>query len=894
MKMNQILNKLKNLNLPKMNKKLSKNGVINIVAMVLLVLAHIAILLVVQQSWRYYSIYPSLFGSAVAIVLCFLAIVDIVFFIGFNHKDLVLRIISAVLAIFLLIGGTVGTYYLRRVNSTVDNILDDGKSEKYELFSGAIVYYDEANKFKKLSDLAGKRIGMLAETSNGVSYLATEELNKEKIDYAVINYKTNTELMTALIDKKVDAIAITSAYKTIYGNDENSAFLEYLDHLVELHTFEKEMKVDTNRSQKNISKEPFNVLLIGYSRTDIGSPVGLADSIILTTINPQTYTVSMMSIARDSFVPIPCYGGERDKINSGRSTSRACFVETVKEFVDMDIDYYMELDYLGLVAIVNAIGGIKINNPVAFELDGIYVPAGEGVFADGQMALQFCRERHHMPGGDFDRQQHQKEVIIEIAKKFIRSGDINLALNAMDAASDWMSTDMTLAQLTNIFNLLLNTKNYTGMETFSLVDFQNSRMTGNGGLLYYSMSMRLPLWVYLIYQGSYDESIQHVKDVMGEFKTVNQTKNFEFSVHYPYARPGFTSDNYDNKYMFTPDPMPPYWATLSGLTQSEAQAWAAANGAKIVFNVVNFGEPGYDESMEGRIVSQSVRYGALVSEYPSATVTIMGPKEIDPSKMVPNFVGSNYKDARDWARTYGVPYDIDFDTSVSGEVGKVVSQSESPYTLIENISGRITFVVKAGTQEIKFDSNGHGQAPNSITVITGDDAKSFPDMNPTIVNGDKFIGWFTEKENGKGTRVYSTADVTGNVTVYAHWGCAEHKWKITTPATCDKDGEQVCEKCGEKQAIAKTGHKWVDGNITEQPTCTEPGKRMQTCQNDSSHTREVEVAALGHTWSGWVVTTPAAVGTPGVETNTCSVCGATETREIPALEPENTDSGQGG
>lgn len=633
-----------------------KKQIFSILSLVILVLAHIAVLTTIALSRRYYAIYPSIFGSAVGIVICLLIIIDILFFVGLNYKDLALRIVSLVLVVLMLVGGTIGANYVNRVNKAIDNVLDT-ESIEYETFSGVFAYYKgSGNSFTSLNDLANKKIGMLVETSDGIAYLATRDLEKEKMDYATVDYRTNDELMQALIDKDVDAIVITSSYRTIYERDENSAFSQYLDDIVDFYSFEEKMKVESNRKAKNISNEPFNVLLIGYSRTDIGSPVGLADSIIVATINPKTYTVSMMSIARDSFVPIPCYGGQVDKINSGRSTSRACFIETVENFIGMDIDYWMELDYLGLVAIVNEIGGIYINNPVEFELDGIYVPAGDHVFADGQMALQFCRERHHMPNGDFDRQQHQKEVIIAIAKKFIESGDVSLALRAMEVASGdgdeesrFLWTDFTLNQLTSIFNLLLNTRNYTTLDTFDLVDFQTLRMTGYGGIMYYSYSMRLPLWVYLIYQGSYNESIGHMKEILGDYTTVNQDYGFNYSSKNPYVRPDFYSTEYENKFMFEPEPMPAYWASLEGMSLSEASAWASANGVSLSVSYINAGETGYDASKEGTIVSQTPRYGALVSEYATGTVTVMGSGEIDESLLVPNFVGRNVRSARNWA-----------------------------------------------------------------------------------------------------------------------------------------------------------------------------------------------------------------------------------------------------
>jgi len=775
-------------------------------------------------------------GGITQSILPCLEVLSLSFF-GFNHKDMLLKVVSTIMTLLLLVGGTFGAYYIAKTNGIINSVLDDGKSDKYETYSGVFVSYDKNNSFSSLADLNGKRVGMLTETTNGITYIANGLLSKEKIDYAQVDYKSNAEMMQALLDGDVDAIAITSAYRKIYENDENSTFGSYLDKLTDFYSFEQELKVETSKSTKNLSTDPFNVLLIGYSRTDIGSTVGLADSIILATINPQTYTVSMMSIARDSFVPISCYGGTYDKINSGRSTSRACFIETVEDFIGMDIDYYMELDYLGLVQIVNTIGGVRITNPVDFELDGIFVPAGTYV-ADGQMALQFCRERHHMPNGDFDRQQHQKEVIIGIAKKFIQSGDITLALNAMNAASDGMSTDMTLSQLTNVFNLLLNTRNFTSLDTFSLVDFQTLRITGYGGIMYYSYDMRLPLWVYLIYEGSYNESMNHLKEIMGEYNTIVQDRSFEFSSLNPYVRAPFYSTDYENKFLFTPPPMPAYWANLVGLSQSEAMQWASANGVSLSIDIIGPADPGYDVSLEGQVVDQSVRYGALVSEYGSGTITVMGIAELDESKQVPNFVGESFTKAIRWARNYGVPITIEFDAT-SGEVGKVVSQNIAPYTSID-VAREKGFVVhvKNGKYTVKFETE-YGTAPDDITSTTEDayegNYKTFPSLSNFKEDGlaYNFIGWFTKD----GTQVYDTEDVTASTTVYAKWEkiCVDHLWGewITDEEPTCKAGSKhrICERCQEREnesipAISEHSYEEVE-NVPA--TCDADGHKKYRC-----------------------------------------------------------------
>ena len=336
----------------------------------------------------------------------------------------------------------------------------------------------------------------------------------------------------------------------------------------------------------------------------------------------------------------------------------------------MDIDYYMEADYEAIVYMVDALDGVYIDNPVAFELDGYYVPQGH-ILANGWQALEFCRERHHMPNGDFDRQQHQKEVIIEIARKLIASGDASKGLTIMRGISEWFSTDLTFQQLSGVFNLLLNTKNYTSLDTFDLVDFHTLRITGSGGIMYYSYSMHLPLWVYLIYQGSYDESMAHINEVMGNYKAINQYKALEFSAREPYVREPFYSLEYEAKFMYQPDPMPPYWANLVGMQMAEALQWASSNGVQLSVKNILAGEPGYNAAEEGFVVAQSVYYGQLISEYGSGTITVMGTGEIDESKQVPNFVGKNYQEVINWTRNYGVNRNVKYvNTDDASKIGK--------------------------------------------------------------------------------------------------------------------------------------------------------------------------------------------------------------------------------
>ena len=670
------------------NKPKKKVNVFTIVLCCFIVLAHIAFVVAVFNSYQYYAIYPSVFGSIVAIVTCILIITDIIFFVGFNHKDLALKVVTLILAVSIFAGGTVGTYLLMKVNGSLGNIINNGEA-KYETVSGVFTYMNKDLELISLEDIDGLSIGFVSESTRGIATIAKEKLDELKINYAPIEYNNNIELLLHLADGSVGVAVFPNGYQGLFTGDENNDYSSYLTNMNDFYTFEEQVKVDQKISKKNLSKEPFNILLIGWSRTDIGSTVGLADAIMVATINPQTYTISLMSIARDSYVDIPCYGNTKDKINSGRSTSRACFIDTVEQLVGKEMDFYMELDYYAIAIGINVIGGITIENPVEFELDGQYMPAGR-YLADGYQVLQFVRERHHMPNGDFDRQQHQKEVIMEVAKKLIRSKDITLALNAFDAASDYISTDMSLKQITELFNLILNTKNYTGLDTFDLLDFQTSRMTGYASW-HYSYDYGFPLWIYKLYDGSIKECLEHMNEILGEVDITKQKYSFVFDANNPYVRPPFSSMEFDEKEDH--EQMPPFFPHLDTMTYQEVVEWAAANGVSLEVDYIYPGDANYNEALDGMVVDQSVRYGSLLSEYKSVKITVMG--VVDEGKLIPNFVGRSLSKVYSWAEDHYYKVKIDdWELADKAEdVGRIITQDIKPGTVIDEEGGIIHITV---------------------------------------------------------------------------------------------------------------------------------------------------------------------------------------------------------
>ena len=207
-------------------KKMNLSKILSFVPAVLLGLAHIIVIVAVAMSYKYYAIYPSIFISIIAIIILVLMIIDVLLLIGTRHRDKALKIIASVLSVLILIGGSVGVYYIGRLNKAVSGVID-GNSDGSETVAGMFVSYKK--EYPTLKDMNGKSIGFLNEGTEGVSSMASDLLDKNKIDYGSVLYNSYVEMYQALIDNKVDLVVMQSGYRGMFERDENLDYEKYFD-----------------------------------------------------------------------------------------------------------------------------------------------------------------------------------------------------------------------------------------------------------------------------------------------------------------------------------------------------------------------------------------------------------------------------------------------------------------------------------------------------------------------------------------------------------------------------------------------------------------------------------------------------------------------------------------
>lgn len=695
----------------------NKLSALSIGSLVTTILAHIAVILFVVLARGYFNLELKIIICALIVIVCVLFIIDILLVYGINFKDIASRIVIIVLSVLMMVVGFGGSYYVSKVNKAVDNAIENTGTDQYETISGSFVYYSENGtvKYKDLDSLksaSNLKVGVVFDDGIGVATAAQKLMEDEGIKATVTTYSSSEELLGNLLGNGTDEIDVAvfpSSYRQRWLADEEVDYAQYLDHVYDFHKFEDKVKTgEKKNANKDLYTEPFNILLIGFAPEDEAMTVGLADSIIVATVNPQTFTVSLTSIARDTYTKLACApNSERQKINAARAYSRQCLMDTVGELLDIDIDYYMEVNFLGVVEIVDALGGIVVNNPVEFvgqTASGIrgeftvLVPAGENVPCDGEMALAFARERHAMPNGDFDRQKHQQEVIARIAEKLLGMNDVNKALKVMEAAGKNFTTNLSLNQLTGIFSYIINHKNTIGIPTFNMIEMQNMRVTGYDSW-YYSYIMRLPQWIYRLYNGSIQECKDRINDVMNNYvlTDIKQPSYMSFLIEYPYERPQYYSEYFNEEQVH--EKMPDCYPLFVGKDLATAMSLAQAVGITLNIKYIEPDSPDYKESLDGQIIDQYPRQGALVEEYPTGSITVMG--NGDPN-YVPEYTVENCNDEASciaFAKSKGINYSVTskYDANNAYKEGEITTN----YKNGDKIKKDATLEIYKWTKQIK-------------------------------------------------------------------------------------------------------------------------------------------------------------------------------------------------
>ena len=276
-------------------------------------------------------------------------------------------------------------------------------------------------------------------------------------------------------------------------------FNKGLSTLDSIATVENAVTVDTAQS--------FNIFISGIDTYgDIGS-MSRSDVNIVATVNPNTHKILLTTAPRDSYVSIAMGGNDgMDKLTHAGIYGPQASMATMARLLSTDIDAYMRINFTSFIESIDTLGGITLQNPTTFTIDGVTFPEGE-LQLDGKKALLYSRERKSLAAGDIDRGKNQQRVIQGVVDKMagIRTlGEFDTVLSLIGSNID---TNMSQETIRSLVSKQLESP--SGWTTESIT------LTGKGqtgGLPSYAMP-DAQLYMYVLDQSSVDDAARRIAEL---------------------------------------------------------------------------------------------------------------------------------------------------------------------------------------------------------------------------------------------------------------------------------------------------------------------------------------------------------------------------------------------
>jgi LCP family protein required for cell wall assembly len=475
--------------------------------------------------------------------------------------------------------------------------------------------------------------GIIDNDTDVEGYILPYELiNKEKLNLKIEKYSNYFEMLEDLYSGKINGMFVSSNYTITYSVYDGYANIK--EDTKVLKEYSKEMKNQDYIENFASVTDPFTILVMGVDSTADTLKKASSfngDTLMMISFNPHTLNATVFSIPRDTYVPIACLNGDSSKINSSGAYGTKCVINTVQSLTGINIDYYVKVDFQGVVDLVNAVGGIDVDvevpsvksflakhNNQLCESDShrnmvnlVCMDTGYQ-HLNGEQALAYARNRHGYLDGDFARNRHQQVVVEGIAKNIKNISSVNDFYTILDTIAPNIDTNMQTKEMLSLYGVA---KTALQSNNGALINVEKTRLTGYD-LTMYVNNLRSNVYTFQYYPQSLQEIVDAMNVTLGK-KKANMITEFSFSANKEYKVP-IIGERY---YSVERNETVPNFA---GQTQSQVKAWCDQRSITMYVNYVHEGDELYDSTLtEGTVVGQNVIKGKLVKDINSITINVV-------------------------------------------------------------------------------------------------------------------------------------------------------------------------------------------------------------------------------------------------------------------------------
>lgn len=462
-------------------KKKKKDKIIkilNIIGIIIAVLFGIFTIVGIVSLVRL-NIIPTKFIFIFVLIVCLFEFILINILVKSCFK-IWFKIATMILCIVISAVVVLGNHYVNKTIEFLDNVkVSDTVVESYY-----IVVSNNSN-YNDLSSLDGMKVGTFKENLE----LYDQAINNliENANVSLIEYDAIDAMARRLMNNDLDSMIISAAHKGVIDTDLEGFF----DSTKIIHTIDIEVELENVQEHVdiNISKKPIVIYISGMDSYGKINSRGRSDVNMLITLNTNTKEVLLTSIPRDYYVQLSGTTGYKDKLTHAGFYGIDVSINTIEEFLGIDIDGYVKVNFSTLVSVIDSIGGIDVYSDKSFvpwTNKSLYINKGTN-HMNGAMALAFARERMTYTTGDRHRIQNQQDVITAVVNKLVSSPvlltNYSSILNSLNGTFE---TNVDMENITSLVKMQLDENPSWTIKKYNLNGFDHSGYTHTFGnqLLY--------------------------------------------------------------------------------------------------------------------------------------------------------------------------------------------------------------------------------------------------------------------------------------------------------------------------------------------------------------------------------------------------------------------------
>ena len=529
-------------------------------------------------------------------------------------KKIIKTFFIIILMIILASGFIYGAYQLKRFYKPISNI-----NKTYITYSSSLITLN-SSKINEISDVKNLKIGILDDNSSVEGFIIPDEIIKDnnlKNNNTFLEYEDFLPMINDLYDKKIDALFIKTEFQSQFNSIDKYENIENDTKIIITKNKKMEKQNYIERDKFIDITKPFTMLVLGVdSTTSLGAN---GDSIMLVTFNPNTLNATILSIPRDTYVPISCRGNREFKINASSWGGEACMEKTITNLTGIKIDYYVLINFTGMVKLVDMLGGVEVDVPIKFCEQNSKRQFGKNEIClnkglqklNGEQALALSRHRKTLPTGDLQRGLNQQLVVQAMINKAKDIKDINTIYNILDAISKNMDTNLTTNEILSFYEIIkkiyMNSKDVDSNQFY----IQQMYLEGSDARIYDSGS-GLSLYNFIYSKDSLNAIIKTMKINLGLIKP-EPIKKISFSINKPYEPTiigkGIKSSNSGIKTL----------PNFVGKNKQEALTWGNQNG--FIITIVEILSTNSSD-IEGTILTQDIPAATAINNISNKKITI--------------------------------------------------------------------------------------------------------------------------------------------------------------------------------------------------------------------------------------------------------------------------------